>query len=50
VGWNKRNLVAADLKRIYTVATMIEAEQYLTELECKWDAAYPTKTQSWRNN
>ena len=37
VGWNKRDLVAADLKRIYTAATMEEAEQYLTEFEGKWD-------------
>lgn len=50
VGWNKRDLVATDLKRIYTAATMDEAEQYLTEFEDKWDAAYPPIAQSWRNN
>lgn len=33
VGWNKRKLVAADLKRVYSAATEAEAEQYLTEFE-----------------
>jgi hypothetical protein len=33
VGWNKRDVVAADLKRIYTAATEAEAAQYLTEFE-----------------
>jgi putative transposase len=41
VGWNKRDLVATDLKRIYTAATTDEAEQYLTEFEAKWEDAYP---------
>ena len=50
VGWNKRDLVAADLKRVYTAATEAEAEQYLTEFEAKWDDAYPPIAQSWRNN
>ena len=50
MGWNKRDLVAADLKRIYTAATMDEAEQYLTEFEGKWEDAYPPIAKSWRNN
>ena len=50
VGWNKRDIVAADLKRIYTAATEDEAAQYLTEFEAKWDDAYPPISQSWRNN
>ncbi len=50
VGWNKRGLVATDLKRIYTAATEAEAEQYLAEFETTWDAAYPPIPQSWRNN
>lgn len=50
VGWNKRKLVAADLKRIYTAATENEAEQYLTEFEAKWDNDYPPIAKSWRNN
>ena len=50
MGWNKRDLVAADLKCIYTAATMDEAEQYLTEFETNWDDAYPPIAQFWRNN
>ena len=50
VGWNKRDIVAADLKRIYTAATEDEAAQYLTEFEAKWHDAYPPIAQSWRNN
>lgn len=50
VGWNKRKQVAADLKLIYSAATVDEAEQYLTEFETKWDLAYPPIAQSWRNN
>ena len=49
VGWNKRDVVAADLKRIYTAATEYEAAQYLTEFEAKWDNAYTPISQSWRN-
>jgi len=50
VGWNKRKLVAADLKRVYSTATEAEAEQYLTEFEANWEDAYPPIAQSWRNN
>ena len=50
VGWNKRDIVASDLKRIYTAATEDEAAQYLTECEAKWHDAYPPIAQSWRNN
>ena len=41
VGWNKRDQVAADLKLVYTAATVDEAEQHLTAFEEKWDDAYP---------
>jgi putative transposase len=50
VGWNKRDIVAADMKRVHTAATEDEAAQYLTEFEAKWDDAYPPISQSWRNN
>jgi putative transposase len=50
VGWQKRKLVAADLKRVYTASTIDEAEQNLTEFEAAWDDAYPPIAQSWRNN
>lgn len=50
VGWNKRGMVATDLKRVYSASTADEAEQYLTEFEVKWDDAYPPIAKSWRNN
>ena len=50
VGWNKRDVVAADLKRIYTAATEDEAAQYLAEFEAKWNDTYPPIAQSWHNN
>ena len=50
MGWNKRDLVGADLKQTYIAATIDEAEQYLTEFEADWDDAYPPIEQSWRNN
>jgi len=50
LGWNKRGLVATDLKRVYSASTADEAEQYLTEFEVKWDDAYPPIAKSWRNN
>ena len=50
VGWNKRGLVATDLKRVYSASTADEAEQYLTEFEVKWNDAYPPIAKSWRNN
>ncbi len=50
MGWNKRSLVATDLKRVYSASTADEAEQYLTEFEVKWNDAYPPIAKSWRNN
>ena len=50
VGWNKREQVAADLKRVYTAATEVEAELCLIEFEHTWNDAYPPIAQSWRNN
>ena len=50
VGWNKRDQVAADLKLVYTAATVDEAEQHLTAFEEKWDDAYPPIAQSWRKH
>ena len=50
VGWNKREEVAADLKRVYSAATEAEAEQNLAAFEAKWDEAYPPIAQSWRKN
>jgi putative transposase len=50
VGWNKRKIVAADLRRIYTSATLDEAEQNLCTFERQWNEAYPSIAKSWRNN
>jgi putative transposase len=50
VGWNKRKIVAADLRRIYTAATLDEAEQNLCTFEAQWNEAYPSIAKSWRNN
>jgi transposase-like protein len=40
--------VARDLKKIYTAATVIEAEQALEEFAQAWDAKYPTISKMWR--
>ncbi len=50
VGWNKRKEVAADLRLIYSAATIDEAEQALSAFEDKWNSAYPPIALSWRNN
>lgn len=50
VGWKLRKEVAADLRAIYTAATIEEAEQHLTAFEAKWDEDYPPIGQSWRRN
>ncbi len=50
LGWNKRKEVAADLRLIYSAATIDEAEQALSAFEDKWNSAYPPIALSWRNN
>lgn len=50
VSWKLRKEVAADLRRIYTSATLDEAEHRLTEFEAKWDESYLPISQSWRRN
>lgn len=50
VGWKARKAVAADLRLIYTAATLGEAEQKRAEFEVKWGEAYPPIGQSWRRN
>jgi putative transposase len=50
VSWKARKEVAADLKLIYTSATVEIAEQRLTEFETKWDAQYQSISLSWRRN
>jgi putative transposase len=50
VPWKQRKAVAADLRRIYTSATVDEAEQRLSEFEAQWNEAYLPISQSWRRN
>lgn len=50
VSWKLRKAVAADLRTIYTAATVDEAEIRLDEFEAKWGADFPTVVQSWRRN
>jgi len=40
--------VAADLKKIYGAATVVEAEQALASFAQAWDAKYPTISKQWR--
>lgn len=40
--------VAADLKKIYGAATVLEAEQELEAFAQAWDAKYPTIAKMWR--
>ena len=50
VSWKQRKEVAADLKNIYSAATVEQAEANLTAFAAKWDFSHPTISKSWRNN
>ncbi len=50
VSWKQRKAVAADLRRIYAAATLVEAEDALEAFAERWDGEHPTISQSWRNN
>ena len=50
VGWKARKAVAADLKAIYSAATIDEAQIVLQQFDDKWGADYPTIVKSWRSN
>ena len=50
VSWKQRKAVAADLRAIYTAATVDEAAIALDQFALTWDAAYPQISKSWRNN
>ena len=50
VGWKLRKTVAADLRTIYTAATVEDAETRLAEFDTKWGADYPSIVQSWHRN
>jgi putative transposase len=50
VGWKQRKEVAADLRKVYTAATEVEAETRLAEFAEKWDERFPMIARSWRSN
>ena len=50
VSWKLRKEVAADLRAIYTAATIDEAERQLDAFDVTWGEAYPAISQSWRRN
>lgn len=50
VSWKLRKDVAADLRAIYTAATIDEAERQLDAFDVTWGEAYPSIVQSWRRN
>ncbi|MDD5057198.1 MAG: IS256 family transposase [Sideroxydans sp.] len=50
VSWKLRKEIAADLRTIYTAATVEGAEQRLDEFETKWGKDYPSIVKSWRGN
>ena len=50
VSWKLRKAVAADLRVIYSAATVAEAEAQLAAFAEKWGEAYPPIVQSWRRN
>ena len=50
VGYKERKEVAADLAKIYRAATRGDAGLRLAEFATKWDAKYPTISQSWQRN
>jgi len=50
VSWKMRKEVAADLKAIYTSASIEEAELQLDAFEQKWGDTFPPIVKSWRRN
>lgn len=48
VAWKDRKAVAADLRRVYTAATVPEAEHALGAFGQAWDARYPMISRQWR--
>lgn len=50
VGYKERKAVVADLQRIYRAASRDEAEVERERFAEKWDAKYPTISQTWRRN
>ena len=50
VSWKDRKVLAADLKKIYSAATVDDAESALSIFAGKWDEKYPSISKSWLNH
>jgi putative transposase len=50
VGWKDRKQVAEDLRRIYSAATIEQAELALCQFEEKWSDRFAPIGDSWRKN
>ena len=50
VSYKERKEAAADLKLIYSAATLEEAENQLLEFVEKWETRYPVVARSWQSN
>lgn len=50
VSWKQRKEVAADLRPLYTAATVEEAGTALNAFAATWDPYYPQIAKSWRAN
>jgi len=50
VSWKQRKEMAADLKKIYSSATIEKGRQNLDAFAAKWDATHPSVSKSWYSN
>lgn len=50
VPWDEKKIVAADLKKIYSAATVALAEQAMDDFELTWGDKYSAIVKSWRAN
>jgi len=50
VSWKERKAVVADLKAIYQAPSESAAEAALETFARRWDAKYPSVSQTWRRN
>ena len=50
VSWKQRREMAADLRGIYTAATVEQAEMALVAFAAKWDGTHPAVAQIWSRN
>lgn len=49
VSWKERKAVCADLRAIYTAASVENAARALDSFEAKWGARFPMVAPAWRN-